>query len=70
MIVIEPGPKDGGLQAGVACLSLLAEHAGELPAETVPLLQQPGAFAQEFFPFGVSSLEPAQQLGIGGALDG
>ena len=40
-------------------MSLLAENAGELSAETVPLLQQPGAFAQELFPFGVGSLEPA-----------
>ena len=44
------------------CLAVVARRErGRVAGGTVPLLQQPGAFAQELFPFGVSSLKPAQQ---------
>ena len=51
-------------------MALLAEGAGDLPAEPVSFLEQPGPFFQQLAVLGVGGLQAAQQGGVGGALAG
>ena len=65
------GDLPGGLgRRLVAGLALLAEGAGDLPAEPVSFLEQPGPFFQQLAVLGVGGLQAAQQGGVGGALAG